>query len=1482
MFVILSSQKSRKSFLKCTQFYKPKTLIMEHTITNFKRASLFLLLFYAVFSSQDMHAQVVTEIVTDYQGYWKSGPGAALNPVKPQNSHDLLSFTFNGQRYSTGVNDALLTTRGDAFSAQKFIALPMNNMSGIPTAETFIGVGQLYDGVNNGPSSPPPLNNLAYYLTDGVQGLNIGTCATNIPQGYVSFQVSHVDPQSIGDGIPDILITQVAQPSGATDIYAFKDVNGNNVGSSVNIVLNDLQPVGNWIADFYKVNSNPMIIPAGFVNTERPMRLWAADFSDFGITPGNYESIDHFVINLKGTTDIAFVAYNIATATVVPLTPGISLLKEGTFVDVNNDCRASIGDKVNYTFKVTNTGQAPLTNITISDPLVTVTGGPIALAAGASNSTAFTASYFITQADITAGAVYNRATVRGTDPQNVVVTKDSSDPTPIAPSNPLFHADCPECTVTPLIQTPTITLPIAALNFEGCSTAAITGLIYSETAVSITPAQFIALGGTISNVSLVLNITYQDTQSGTCPIVVTREFKVTSGCLTQRFTQVINVNDTVKPTADALADFTVTGCNAAFPAADVALVTGEADNCTTAPTVTFVGDSAPVATGCTETVIRTYKVADACGNFIEVHQNLIRTADTVLPTASNPANVVLVNNEPVPAADVLVVTDEADNCSVPTVTFISDSTPVTERCTETVIRTYRVTDACDNHIDVTQRFVRNLTTSAPVIGEVIQPTCRATFGSIVISGLPAGNWTITQTGTVSTTYSNTGATYTVQNLFPGMYTFTFTADGCTSNASVEVTINRIPDMPNAPLVGAITQPTCNVPGGTVVLSGLPATGTWTISEGTEVVATGTGTSTTLTDLAAGTHNYTVTVNTDCTSSASANVVISPSANPTAPVVVSVSQPTCAAAIATVQLSGLPTGNWTIAEIGLTGNGSAPITVSLAAGTYTLVVTNSEGCNSLPLEIPLVINPQPTAPNAPVVGTVTQPGCTSATGSIELTGLPSGNWTINGVPGSGPTTVISGVSTGTYTYTVTVGDCISAASIPVTINAVEVLAAPIVGTVTQPTCASATGSVELSGLPSGNWTINGVSGSGPAFTFPGLAEGTYTFTVTSDAGCISAASASVTINAQPATPAAPAVGTTTQPTCALATGSVVLSGLPSGNWTITQTGTVTNTYTATGETFDVDGLAPGTYNFTIVAGACESAPSQTVTINAASGSPSAPVIGTVAQPTCAVQTGSVTLSGLPAGTWTISYGSTTLSGTGETFLIGGLTVGDYTFSVMNALGCNSVASASVTINAAGENVNLNTYARCNSDIDLRVNLASLLPDGTPTNGTWTASGEAAAALSPTGIFTPNGLDVAFYNVNYNVSNAGCSQTFAFNVEVDDDCLPLDVCSDPIIPNAFSPNGDLLNDVFVINNLESINCYPTNKIEIFNRWGVLVYDAQQYDNTSRVFKGYSEGRATMSKSEQLPTGTYFYVLEYLDARDASNVKTVKKQGYLYLTK
>ncbi|SFN20355.1 hypothetical protein SAMN05444143_1081, partial [Flavobacterium succinicans] len=81
------------------------------------------------------------------------------------------------------------------------------------------------------------------------------------------------------------------------------------------------------------------------------------------------------------------------------------------------------------------------------------------------------------------------------------------------------------------------------------------------------------------------------------------------------------------------------------------------------------------------------------------------------------------------------------------------------------------------------------------------------------------------------------------------------------------------------------------------------------------------------------------------------------------------------------------------------------------------------------------------------------------------------------------------------------------------------AAPIIGTITQPTCALVTGSVELYGLPTtGTWTINpgGITGTGTTKTITGLVAGnTYSYTVANSGGCVSAASANVVVTSNPA-------------------------------------------------------------------------------------------------------------------------------------------------------------------------------------------------------------------------------------------------------------------------------------------------------------------------------------------------------------------------------
>ncbi len=252
----------------------------------------------------------VTEIVTDFNGYWKSS-GSNINSVKPNNSHNVVSFSFNGLRYSTGVNDALLVSKGLAYVPGKYKALPMQSISGTVNGNTKIGLGEMYDGVSNGASNPAPVNSIPKYLTDGIRGLDIGTCVANLPAGNMYFPATNLSIAAIGDNIPDLLITQVADPaSGSYDRYEFTDINGNRVGNYVDIVLSNISPVGNWTADFYEASANPLQLAGGFTKTDRPLRLWAADFSAFGINASNISRIAYFKITLNGNSDVAFVAYN--------------------------------------------------------------------------------------------------------------------------------------------------------------------------------------------------------------------------------------------------------------------------------------------------------------------------------------------------------------------------------------------------------------------------------------------------------------------------------------------------------------------------------------------------------------------------------------------------------------------------------------------------------------------------------------------------------------------------------------------------------------------------------------------------------------------------------------------------------------------------------------------------------------------------------------------------------------------------------------------------------------------------------------------------------------------------------------------------------------------------------------------------------------------------------------------------------------------
>ena len=77
----------------------------------------------------------------------------------------------------------------------------------------------------------------------------------------------------------------------------------------------------------------------------------------------------------------------------------------------------------------------------------------------------------------------------------------------------------------------------------------------------------------------------------------------------------------------------------------------------------------------------------------------------------------------------------------------------------------------------------------------------------------------------------------------------------------------------------------------------------------------------------------------------------------------------------------------------------------------------------------------------------------------------------------------------------------------------------------------------------------------------------------------------------------------------------------------------------------------------------------------------------------------------------------------------------------------------------------------------------------------------------------------------------------------------------VSSVITTNGDLINDILFIKN---IGLYPGNSVQIFDRWGGLLYKTMAYDNESVAWDGKSN-QSNLGNKEFLQTGTYFYVID-----------------------
>ena len=535
--------------------------------------------------------------------------------------------------------------------------------------------------------------------------------------------------------------------------------------------------------------------------------------------------------------------------------------------------------------------------------------------------------------------------------------------------------------------------------------------------------------------------------------------------------------------------------------------------------------------------------------------------------------------------------------------------------------------------------------------------------------------------------------------------------------------------------------------------------------------------------------------------------------------------------------------------------NAPTTFPIGVTTVTWTATDGAGNTATATQIVTIVdntNPTIVAPAAVTANLTT--GCT-ATGIALGTPVTSDNCTVASVTNNAPATYPIGTTIVTWTVTDGAGNTATTAQlVTITDNTNPTISAPANITVNTNSGCTTTGIVLGTPVTADNCTVASVTNNAPT-VFP-IGTTTITWVVTDGAGNATTATQLVTISdAINPTISAPANITVNTNSGCTATGIALGSPVTADNCSVVS---VTNNAPTT---FPI-GTTIVTWIVTDGAGNTAST-TQTVTVNDSQ-------IPTITPPTNVTHyvSSGCTVNGVVIGSPVTADNCTVASVTNNAPAIFPIGTTSVTWIVTDVAGNTASATQLVTV--------IDTIAPVaqlmDATIALNVNGTATLNYAAVNNGSYDNCGIASVELSQS-LFSCDDLGTQTVVVtlidSYGNSTSQLIKVTVINSGIDVDLDGIDdACDDFVntqivqVPSGFSPNGDNINDTFIIPALDQ---FSSVHLQVYNKYGHEVYVSAKYNNDwngSSSFNGM-----------ELPDDTYFYIL---------TTDGELRQGFVYINR